>query len=307
MKISKEVKIGIFVFSMLLALYWGMNFLNKNKALRSTSNYYIVFNAAEGLEHKSPVFINGVNIGRVSQVSLGAENNVIVGININRQLKLPIGTVACITSGRLLDKKNISLTLSNSNSFYQPNDTIAAASCGNDIFSSVVPIAERVDSLITQFSELLVSLNSAIDQQNQDNLKKSLHNISKLSDNLNQMTSGLNRMIGSNEKNIEVLTSSLSKSSENLKLISENLKNSNQQISSLIANADSTFSNTNKLSGTLRTNAEQGKLLSIMQQDSLYINLTRTIRNLDGLINDIHSNPKDYVSFSIFGGKKKSK
>lgn len=307
MKISKEVKIGIFVFSMLLVLYWGINFLNKNKALRSTSNYYIVFNAAEGLERKSPVFINGVSIGRVSQVSLGTENNVIVGINISKQLKLPIGTAACIASGGLLDKKNISLKLSNSNTFYQPNDTIIAANCDNDIFSSVAPIAEKADSLITQFNELLSSLNSAIDQQNQDNLKKSLHNISKLSDNLNQMTSGLNRMIGSNEENIEVLLSSLSKSSENLKLVSENLKNNNQQISSLIANADSTFSNTNKLTSALRTGTEQGKLLSIMQQDTLYINLNRTISNLDSLINDIHSNPKDYVSFSIFGGKKKSK
>ena len=50
-------------------------------------------------------------------------------------------------------------------------------------------------------------------------------------------------------------------------------------------------------------NGTMGKL---MQDDSLYIYLSHTARDLDRLFVDLEANPGRYVQFSMFGKKDKS-
>ena len=50
-------------------------------------------------------------------------------------------------------------------------------------------------------------------------------------------------------------------------------------------------------------NGTMGKL---MNDDSLYVYLSHTARDLDRLLVDLQSNPDRYVQFSVFGKKDKS-
>ena len=47
----------------------------------------------------------------------------------------------------------------------------------------------------------------------------------------------------------------------------------------------------------------QGTMGKLMHDDSLYVNLNNTARDLDKLLVDLQENPGRYVQFSMFGKK----
>lgn len=307
MKIAKEAKIGIFAFAMLIVFYWGINFLNKNERLKSTDTYYVVYDNANGLQRKSPVIINGVSVGSVTNIVLSEQNKVVVTLQVESQHKLPEGTAAAVSSGGILDKKNINLLFTGSTATMCSGDTLVSAAGSGDIFSAIPPIAGKADSLMAQLNAIAAAMQTLLSAQNRNSLTASISNIAELSSNLSTATAELSKIASENHANINTLVSELSTTSSNLNSVSGNLKNSNEQITSLIKNADATLAHTQALTATLDRYAAQGELLNVMKNDSLYLNLNRTVSSLDALLVDLKKNPSDYVHLSVFGGKKKKK
>jgi phospholipid/cholesterol/gamma-HCH transport system substrate-binding protein len=307
MKISKEAKIGVFAFAMLIVLYWGINFLNKNERLKRTTTYYVAYDNAGGLQRKSPVTISGVTVGSVSAVELGRQGGVVVTLQVGSQYKLPLGTTAAVSSGGILDKKNIALALSGSSAFHRANDTIRAGLAGGDVMSMAGGIAGKTDSLLAQLSGIAAAMQAVLSAQNQAHVATSLADVASLSRNLNAATAELGKIAAENRSAISALMGDLRETSGNLSAVSGNLKNSNEAVTSLIKNADATFANAQALTETLSRYADQGTLLRSMQNDSLYVNLNRTVGSLNALLTDLKNNPDDYVHFSMFGGKSRKK
>ncbi len=307
MKIAREAKIGIFAFIMLIVLYWGINFLNKNERLKSTNTYYAVYDNASGLQRKSPVIINGVSVGSVTAITLNRHNKVVVTLEVESKHKLPEGSMAAVSSGGILDKKNINLIFTTNDSYMQSGDTLRAVVGNDDIMSMMGPIAGKADSLVAQLNAIATAMQAMLSVQNQQNLTSSISSVAELSNNLSKATAELNKIASENHANFNTMVSELSTASSNLNSVSGNLKNSNEQITSLIKNADATMANTQALTATLDKYAAQGQLLNVMQNDSLYVNLNRTVKSLDALLVDLKKNPEDYVHLSVFGGSKKKK
>ncbi|MDR0565619.1 MAG: MlaD family protein [Prevotellaceae bacterium] len=307
MKISKEAKIGAFAFGMLIVLYWGINFLNKNERLKRTTTYYVVYGNASGLQRKSPVSISGVAVGSVSAVELNGKGSVVVTLQIGSQHKLPLGTAAVVSSGGILDKKSIALEVSGSSAFHRAGDTLRAGLAAGDIMGMAGGIAGKADSLLAQLNSIAAAMQAMLSAQNQARVATSLADIASLSGNLNNAAAELSRMATENHKNINALLGDLRETSGNLNAVSGNLRNSNAAVTSLIGHADATFANAQALTATLNRYTEQGTLLSAVQNDSLYVNLNRTVVSLNALLTDLKSNPDDYVHFSMFGGRSKKR
>jgi phospholipid/cholesterol/gamma-HCH transport system substrate-binding protein len=252
--------------------------------------------------------INGVTVGSVSAVELSSNNRgVVATLQIGVQHKLPVGTTAAVSSGGILDKKNVTLTLSNDPAFHRANDTLKASPAGSDIMGMAGPIASKTDSLLAQLNSIAAALQAMLSVQNQAYIATSLSNMAVLSENLNKAATALSGIAAENRREINVMVGELSEASSNLNAVSGNLKSSNEEISSLIENAAATFDNTQALTETLNRYTAQGTLLSSMQNDSLYINLNRTVKSLDALLVDLKKNPESYVHFSMFGGKSAKK
>jgi phospholipid/cholesterol/gamma-HCH transport system substrate-binding protein len=75
------------------------------------------------------------------------------------------------------------------------------------------------------------------------------------------------------------------------------------------ANFTQTIAEANKAIIELQTvlnkvNSGNGTLSQLINDEKMYNNLNNAAENLDKLMVDLKSNPKRYVSFSVFGGKK---
>ncbi|NJK97978.1 MAG: hypothetical protein HC905_26455 [Bacteroidales bacterium] len=55
-----------------------------------------------------------------------------------------------------------------------------------------------------------------------------------------------------------------------------------------------------------KLNQNQGSVGKLINEDSMYYSLEKTIKDLDDLLIDLKTNPKKYLHFSVFGssGKK---
>lgn len=75
------------------------------------------------------------------------------------------------------------------------------------------------------------------------------------------------------------------------------------------ANFAQTITEANKAVADLQTivskvNSGTGTLSQLINDERMYNNLNNAAENLDKLMIDLKANPKRYVSFSVFGGKK---
>jgi phospholipid/cholesterol/gamma-HCH transport system substrate-binding protein len=302
MKINKETRIGLFAVLMLAALFWGINFLNKGTKFTKTHTYYVVYPVAGGVQRKSPVMINGVEIGTVAEVKLNARNHVVITMQVDARHPLPLGVVATVGSGGILDKKNISILLPADGvaaAFHNGGDTLLAAPAAQtDIAGIATLLAGKADGLVGQINATAIAVQNLLSKQNQDNITIALANLAVLSQNLNRTVIGMDKLIADNSTNIGTTMS-------NLSTISTNLKRNSNGLDSLVWYANATLANTQAFMQLLNRNAQDGTLLHTVQNDLLYRNLNGTVNNLNALLKDIKDNPGNYASFSVFGGKGK--
>ena len=69
MKISREVKTAILVITSLLLIIYLFNYLKGQNLFDSSRTFYTVYDNVEGLASSTPVTINGLNVGKVQEIS----------------------------------------------------------------------------------------------------------------------------------------------------------------------------------------------------------------------------------------------
>lgn len=300
---KKEVKIGIIMVMVIIAFIWGFNFLKGKNILNRTTNYYVGYNNINGLAVSNGVFIKGFKVGIVTNIKLNNDGmgDLIVTITVKQQLKIPKGTIARISNLDLMGSKGVDLIFEPNNQFLNENDTLKG-----DIEASVAqqiePIKAEVENLLRSMDTLVRSTAMIFDEHSIMNLRKSIANISLTTSELAMNSQKLANIFN----NLEIITQNLK---DNNKLLMYALNNVSSISDSLAKSdlkrvVDKTNQSLIQVQDILnKVNSGQGTVGLLLNNDSLYNNLNQAASNLNSLSHDIQTNPKKYVSFSIFGKK----
>jgi phospholipid/cholesterol/gamma-HCH transport system substrate-binding protein len=139
-----------------------------------------------------------------------------------------------------------------------------------------------------------------MDEHFSENLKSSVASLKNTARGIDEAD------LKSTLKNINDFTKMLSDNSgkiaatfTNLESISDTIKAADLYTS--IGNLKSSLERTSTLLENI--NAGKGSAGQFMTNDSLYDNLSSSLKDLDLLLQDFRANPKRYVHFSIFGKK----
>ncbi len=294
---SKEVKIGLAGIISLLILFFGINYLKGISMLKPESYYYIDFTNVNGLTQSSPVFTNGFKVGIVRDIKYNHNNpgHIIVGVEMEPDIKIPTGSQAEVVMEMLgTVKMNLNFDY-NSQTYYEEGDTLYGIANEGLMGAAEKNIVPQIEKMLPKLDSILGSLNKIL---NSPALNNTLKNTEELTASLNATGKQLNNLMSND---IPKLTNNVTTISENLKDISANLKD--VDYAATIKKADSTIHNVLLLTDKL--NRKDNTLGLLLNDSSLYNNLNATSANAASLLFDLKAHPKRYVHFSLFGKKDK--
>lgn len=138
-----EIFVGIFLIIGFLAFGWLALQLGEVAWLTGSKTYMInaEFNNISGVKAGADVQIAGVTVGKVRQLELNKENQAVVGMQVNREVIIPIDSVASVKSQGIIGDKYIQITLGGDESLYKPGETIVDTESAVDLESLISKFA----------------------------------------------------------------------------------------------------------------------------------------------------------------------
>ncbi len=304
---TREVKIAITAIIAVVLLFLLINFLKGINVFKSTNTYYVEFPDIAGLTVSNAVYANGYPVGIVRTINYdySRTDRVIVGMELDKSMRVPAGTVAELSTS-LMGGVKMSLVLGpNPLQMLSRGDTIrggmhaGAMDQVESLMPTITAMVPKLDSILANFNRL--SADPA--------LTKSLANTAELTGNLAKTSAQLNKMMADD---IPSMMAKLNATSQNLQTLSGNL--SKVDVEKTMAGVDATITEMQQFSANLKAisttinnqiNSRDNSMGLLMQDRALYDNLNQTIKSADSLLTDLKSHPKRYVHFSVFGKKDK--
>jgi len=313
MKISREVKIGFVSLITIVLFIWLYSFLKGENLLTRTVYYYSMYDQISGLSESSPIEINGYKVGVVQSISFidDGSGRLLVTMSLNKNMKIPVGSVAEITTASLIAGMKIQFKFSDSNEVYKTGDTIPgmlAESILTRLEVEMLPLKNSITDMVNNLDSLLTIINQTLSPEFRSDLSKTVSNVNEASGSMTKMLKEREVELSETIANLHTFSDVIAKNSPRIDTVIGNLS----VISDSLAAAD--FAGTvNRLRDAAsqtailleNLNKGEGSAGKLMTDDSLYINLSATLYNLQALLADIKANPKKYINVSVFGGKNK--
>lgn len=299
-RISKEVQIAIVAIVGIVVLYAGLQFLKGLSLYSNDDTYYVSFNNISGLSPSCAVYANGFRIGVVKDIkfSYGADDSdIIAELGVDKRMQIPTGSKAEIESDMLGNVKLNIVLAPNSGQKMAPGDTI----CGNQeagLMGKVGAMLPTIEKILPKLDSILANINALTADPA---LANSLHNINRITDDLTVTTKQLNTLMAGVNARVPSMMAKADATLDNTQKLTANLNTID--VAATMAKVNSTLDNVEELTSSLAN--KEGTIGLLLRDPSLYWNLANTMRDADSLMIDLKAHPKRYVHFSIFGKKDK--
>ncbi len=336
---SREVKIGLLTFLVLVTMIWGYTFLKGRNLLSPANELFTTYEDVTDLNVSSPIMVNGYKIGTVTKIKLNPKDvkKMDVFYLIDSDYKIPKNAVANLKSLGFVDGKGI---------FLEFDKECSGADCavsGDELKGNTISLlgsmlgTEDISQYSTELTQSARSIIANIGKEGEPgSVNETVRQLEVISKNIAAITATTDKLMDNSARNLE-------KTIQNMVSVSGALAKSNQRIEGIISNLDkitadisksnlgNTITKTNEtldvsksaiadlkttLSTTSQTMTElnavlaklkngEGSMGKLMNDKDLYTNLEATTHNLNMLLQDLRLNPKRYAHFSVFGKKQK--
>jgi phospholipid/cholesterol/gamma-HCH transport system substrate-binding protein len=307
---SKESKIGFVVVFIIALFFWGFNFLKGQNVFESNSRiFYIEYNNIQGLKKASSVFINGLAVGKVSDIrfnqSEGKKGSLVVEITLDNDFPFSKNSVAKIYSSSLLGGQSLAIIPNYEGDIAVSKDTLKGE-VESDIFSTVGeklnPLQAKLENVIVSADSLFLGVNQILNKKTRESLNTSVKNLEYTIAGVKETVRSVNRLLDSSSVDLKETVRNTKYITENLSKVSDTLANAN--IGGIIRKAELTLVSVNSLLAGI--DQGKGSIGKLVNDDAMYINLTNVSKELEELLREMKLNPKRFVHFSLFGKKAKA-
>jgi len=315
MKINRETQIGIIFIVAAALLYWGYNFLKGKDVFIKERTFYARYYDVSGLSKSDPVFINGLRAGNVKKLYFEPNHTgiIMVELQLTQEFPLPNNTIAKIISTDLMGTKAISLHIGNASTLLTDGDTMQTSiesTLQEQMEQTIGPLKHKAEELLSSVDEIIGNLQTILNSETSENIKNSLGHLEKSLVNVESVTGSLDSLLSDESSSIKRIL-------DNAESITSNLRNNNEHLTAILTNfheisdslaaADmaSTLRYANKSLADFslvmnKINNGEGSMGALMNNDTLYIEMEKSARDLNLLLEDIKANPGRYVKFSLF-------
>lgn len=315
MKFTKEIKAGLIALLAIIGFVILFQFM-KGKSLFTTDNiFYAKFDNVEGLSASNPVSINGLKVGQVDkiipQTEADGKIHFVVKVTVDDDFEFSKRSTLEIFEPGLMSGKQMRINLAYGNPMAKDGDTLKGAftlSLMNNISSQVGPVKDQLQVVLRRVDSLTINANQILNDQNKAEIKALLINLNKTVASFEGTSRQTNALLANSDPKIQkvldnanLATISAKSAIDKYGKVAEqvDVKSLNNTIEKLSVTSDKLNS---VISGVQNGEGSLGKLT---KDEQLYNNLNTASDNLNKLIQDLKTNPKRYLNFSVFGKNTK--
>ncbi|HTF20374.1 MAG TPA: MlaD family protein [Chryseolinea sp.] len=292
MKLSKEFKVGLFMVVTITLLYFGFNFLKGIDFLSTSNKYYAVYENINKLTESNQVFLNGLAVGRVSDIVIQqSRNRVIVELDIDSNIKITDSTVA-VLDGELLGGRFITLTVHPGRQL-EAKDTILT-NTAKGMLDFAEPVAANMQTTLKNLNTILESLAKNTTRMDTIFLRlmatPALLNrtLTTANSNIDDLGITFKTVAGNLNGTLDELKPTLA----NFKSLSDSLKLI--QLNGTLVKAQQSLTRINQTLSQLSSGDNTASKL--LTEDSLYVNLNKLLYSVDSLAQHFNKNPKHFLA-----------
>jgi phospholipid/cholesterol/gamma-HCH transport system substrate-binding protein len=302
--LSKEIKAAIFVLTTIFLFIFGFNFLKGSSILDKQKTVYAIYDEVDGLLVGANVMINGLSIGNVTDLAfLPNSTKIVVTLKVKDKINFSSNSSATIYETGVLGGLAIAIE-----PIFQKGMVVKSGDTLNSnirpgltelINRQIEPLQRKLESTLTSVDSIFSGASYVLNKETQNDIKESLNTLTSAVKAINNSSLIIEKTL--TEKNTQI-----NNSIDNIESITTNLSNVSKElnnfgIAGVLSNLEKSVDGINLIVSNLNSdNSSLGKLIS---NDDVYENLNLSIESLNLLINDIKTNPKKYVHFSVFGRK----
>ncbi len=285
---------------------WGYNFMKNKSLYDKTRTFYAEYTNVQGLAPKSPITINGLKVGSVTEITFHPEKKgvLVAHLNLSNDIEFSVNSVAQIYSPDFISGKSLKINIAiDEGEIAMDGDTLIGevdSGIMGMINEQIAPLQSKVESFVVHTDSVMQNINKVMDEENQKNIKESLQSFNTILNTFKTTASHLEHMTREGGKIDSVLIGA-NTTMTNFAQISDSIQA--MDLGTTVATLQSSLESFNMLLDSV--NAGNGTMGKLMQDEALYNNLTNSAKELEELLREVKEHPKRFVHLSVFGKKEK--
>lgn len=308
MTFSRELKTGVFAVVSILLFILGFQYMRDSKLFQVSREFHVVYPNVVGLERSAAVTINGMKVGKVSDIKLinSQGDAVMVTFIIEDDFEFSKSSVIKIYRSGIIGGNNLAVLTNGSDPMIaQAGDTLVGAlesGMIDGLIEKFTPIEKSLLSTLTKVDSVMLDLDQVLDQASKRHLRQSMADLSSTMDQLNQTSTSLNTLVQHNEAYLNNTFADLGRTASNMAKITDSIALINS--ATLLNDLSESMNALKQITAAMASG--EGTLGALINDPSLYQNLEQVTKEAQKLVEDIKAQPKRYVHFSLFGSKEES-
>jgi phospholipid/cholesterol/gamma-HCH transport system substrate-binding protein len=282
-------------------------FISKRSSFSSDHIYYGYYADVRGLQESSPIFLQGVKVGSVSEIDLNIKDKVRVVFAIDEELKLQEGTAAVISTGDMTGSKSVRLEPGNGRLL--PPGSILKASFDSTMAESfnarISPMIETGKVLLHSTDSALYSFNRLIKQGWGEETRRSFVSIDGKMQSAATASGRANQSVQNMQGLVNSLDSMTRNPQEKIASLSKNLANAAQSSGEAVrSDFSQNLKELNESVSRISANITKAKNHKMLTDTSAYQGLSRSLDTFSRSTKSYMDDPPPLINIG-FGGKKK--
>jgi phospholipid/cholesterol/gamma-HCH transport system substrate-binding protein len=270
--------------------------------------FYIEYDNIQGLNKASTVSINGLQVGKVSEITFNTDTvkkgKLVVEIALDNNFEFSKNSVAKIYSTSIIGGESLAIIPSYDGEIAVSGDYLIGE-VESDIFTSVEktlnPLKTKIERVIIGADSLLIALNDVLDLESRDSFKRTIVGLESTVGSMTTSIESFNNIVDASKADIDITLQNTKRITENISKVSDTL--ASVDFGQTVRTLQITLENVNGLLVNIENG--QGSLGKLATDNAMYENLTNASKELEELLKEMKLNPKRFVHFSLFGKKAK--
>ncbi len=300
---KKELKIGIFVVSVLVVSFFLINYLRGEDIFDREIELVSRYDDVEGLVASAPVYIKGFKAGKVTEVTYDpSTDDFKVVCSVQKDFRIPSDSRMTIYSVDIMGGKGIRIDLGTDSMFVSDRSFLEpsfAAGLMDGLEDSLGPLLAKVGNTLDSLNVTVANVNRMLSDENIDAISGTISHLERTMAEVRGIAAAVN---GKSEE-LDVFVDNLASLSEKLGGIADTADSALVKVDDIISAV-----NSEDIAGVVTSfktllenlNDPDGTIGKLFVDNSMYDSLDSLLNDIDSLIRKIEENPKKYIRISIF-------